>query len=162
MPKINLIQTCAGGVAMRSLTKAFQDAGANIITVHAEACIHLHRTIQQIKELGIKAGVSINPATSLSVIEEVLSDIDLVLIMSVNPGFGGQRFIQSSVSKISRLRTILDDCTSTAELEVDGGITADIAPHIVKAGARVLVAGAAVFNKNESVSQALGRIKKST
>jgi len=139
----------------------FANAGANIITVHAEACTHLHRTIQQIKELGIQAGVSINPATSLSAIEEVLVDIDLALIMTVNPGFGGQRFIQSSILKISNLRTMLDTCSSTAELEVDGGITADIAPHAVKAGARVLVAGAAVFNKNDSVSQALGKIRKS-
>lgn len=139
----------------------FVKAGADIITVHAEACTHLHRIIEQIKELKIKAGVSINPATSISEIEEILPDIDLALIMSVNPGFGGQRFIDSSIPKIQRLRKMIDQQGLTVELEVDGGINADIAPRVVDAGAQVLVAGAAIFNNKESISQALNRIKQS-
>ncbi len=139
----------------------FADAGANILTVHAEACIHLHRVVESIKELGIKAGVSINPATPTDAIEEVLPFVDLVLVMSVNPGFGGQRFIETSVDKIARLRRQLDERGLDAELEVDGGINAEIAPRVVQAGARVLVAGAAVFNDRETVAQAISRIRKS-
>jgi ribulose-phosphate 3-epimerase len=139
----------------------FAQAGANIITVHVEVCPHLHRVVESIKELGVKAGVSLNPSTPLTTVDEVLSALDLVLLMSVNPGFGGQQFIESTVGKIARLRNRLDELGLAAELEVDGGINSEIAPRVGKAGARVLVAGAAVFNKKESVSQALGRIRES-
>jgi ribulose-phosphate 3-epimerase len=138
----------------------FAQAGANIITVHVEVCPHLHRVVESIKELGVKAGVSLNPSTPLTAVDEVLSALDLVLLMSVNPGFGGQQFIESTVGKIARLRQRLDELGLAAELEVDGGINAEIAPRVAKAGARVLVAGAAVFNKKENVSQALGRIRE--
>jgi ribulose-phosphate 3-epimerase len=138
----------------------FAQVGANIITVHVEVCPHLHRVVESIKELGVKAGVSLNPSTPLTTVDEVLSTLDLVLLMSVNPGFGGQQFIESTVGKIARLRHRLDELGLAAELEVDGGINAEIAPRVAKAGARVLVAGAAVFNKKESVSQALGRIRE--
>lgn len=139
----------------------FAQAGANIITVHVEVCPHLHRVVESIKELGVKAGVSLNPSTPLTAVDEVLSDLDLVLLMSVNPGFGGQQFIESTVGKTARLRNRLDELGLAAELEIDGGINAEIAPRVAKAGGRVLVAGAAVFNKKESVSQALGRIRES-
>jgi len=138
----------------------FVQAGANIITVHVEVCPHLHRVVESIKELGVKAGVSLNPSTPLAAVDEVLSALDLVLLMSVNPGFGGQQFIEGTVGKIARLRRRLDELGLAAELEVDGGINAEIAPIVAKAGAQVLVAGAAVFNKKESVSQALGRIRE--
>jgi ribulose-phosphate 3-epimerase len=139
----------------------FVQAGANIITVHVEVCPHLHRVVESIKELGVKAGVSLNPSTPLTTVDEVLSALDMVLLMSVNPGFGGQQFIEGTVGKIARLRRRLDELGLAAELEVDGGINAELAPRVARAGARVLVAGAAVFNKKESVSQALGRIRKS-
>jgi len=138
----------------------FVQAGANIITVHVEVCPHLHRVVESIKELGVKAGVSLNPSTPLTAVDEVLSALDLVLLMSVNPGFGGQQFIEGTVGKIARLRNRLDELGLATELEVDGGINAEIAPRVAKAGARVLVAGAAVFNKKESVSQALARIRE--
>lgn len=139
----------------------FAQAGADIITVHIEVCHHLHRVVESIKELGIKAGVSLNPSTPLTEAEEVLPILDLVLLMSVNPGFGGQQFIESTIGKIERLRRQLDELGLPAELEVDGGITAEIAPRVARAGARVLVAGAAIFNKRESVSQAITRIRES-
>lgn len=139
----------------------FAQAGADIITVHVEVCHHLHRVVESIKELGIKAGVSLNPSTPLAEAEEVLPILDLVLLMSVNPGFGGQQFIEGTIGKIERLRRRLDELGLPAELEVDGGITAEIAPRVARAGARVLVAGAAIFNKKESVSQAITRIRES-
>ncbi|MEW5938167.1 MAG: ribulose-phosphate 3-epimerase, partial [Chloroflexota bacterium] len=122
----------------------FVKAGADIVTVHVEACPHLHRTIQRIKELGAKAGVTLNPATSLATLEEILPDVDLVLVMSVNPGFGGQKYIPSSTAKIRRLRQMLDSIGSNAWLEVDGGVNARNAAEIVQAGADALVAGSAV------------------
>jgi len=128
----------------------FAQAGANIITVHVEVCPHLHRVVESIKELGVKAGVSLNPSTPLTAVDEVLSALDLVLLMSVNPGFGGQQFIESTVGKTARLRHRLDELGLAAELEIDGGINAEIAPRVAKAGARVLVAGAAVFNKRKA------------
>ncbi|MBI2917923.1 MAG: ribulose-phosphate 3-epimerase [Chloroflexi bacterium] len=142
--------------------EAFARAGSNIITVHAEACVHLHRSVQAIKALGARAGVAINPASPLSLIEEVLAEADLVLLMSVNPGFGGQSFIPASLDKITRLRRMLDEsrCLGT-ELEVDGGINAELASAVVKHGARVLVAGNAVFHKGESVAQAVARLRAS-
>jgi ribulose-phosphate 3-epimerase len=139
----------------------FAQAGADIITVHTEVCPHLHRMVESIKELGAKAGVSLNPSTPLTEVDEVLPILDLVLLMSVNPGFGGQQFIESTIGKIARLRGRLDELGLAAELEVDGGITAEIAPRAAQAGARVLVAGAAVFNERESVYQAISRIRES-
>ncbi|MCE5167947.1 ribulose-phosphate 3-epimerase [Paenibacillus profundus] len=129
---------------------AFAKAGADFITVHAEVCPHLHRVVHQIKESGAKAGVALNPATSLSCIEEILDDVDLILIMTVNPGFGGQRFIESMTDKISRLREQLNARgRRDVFIEVDGGITADTAPLAVKAGANVLVAGSAVYGAHD-------------
>lgn len=127
----------------------FADAGADYLTVHVEACPHLHRTVQAIKERGVKAGVTLNPATSLMTLEEIVSDADLVLIMSVNPGFGGQAFIPSSLRKIARARQLIDHAQSHALLEVDGGIKPDNAASVVEAGADILVAGSAVFCGND-------------
>lgn len=141
--------------------KSFAECGADIITVHVEACNHLHRTIDEIHRLGKKAGISLNPATPLHMLEEILPFVDQVLVMTVNPGWGGQSFIEEMVDKIIRLRKILDERGSKIELEVDGGINAEIAPRVVKAGATILVAGAAVFNNNHSVEKALQRIRES-
>lgn len=124
----------------------FAVSGADIIVVHAEACTHLHRVIQQIKACGKRAGVSLNPATPLNALEYVLSDLDLVLLMSVNPGFGGQSFINGVLPKISQLRRMLDSIGSHAELEVDGGINRSNIRAVAEAGADVFVAGSAVFN----------------
>ena len=123
----------------------FRRAGADRITVHAEACPHLHRTLQAIRETGAKAGVAINPSTPLAAIENVLPDLDTLLVMTVNPGFGGQKFIASMVPKIAAARELLDRSGSAAELEVDGGCTPETAPGCVKAGATVVVAGNALF-----------------
>jgi ribulose-phosphate 3-epimerase len=123
----------------------FAQAGADLLSVHQEACPHLHRTIQQIKQLGKRAGVVLNPSTPLSTLEEVLTDVDLILLMSVNPGFGGQSFIEASVDKVRRLRRWLDERGAHAELEIDGGIDPQTAPRVVTAGATMLVAGSAVF-----------------
>lgn len=126
----------------------FAKAGADVITVHAEACPHLHRVVHLIKEHGAKAGVAINPATPAHVLQEILPDLDLVLVMTVNPGFGGQAFIERTVGKISQLRTWGTELgLSSLHLEVDGGITAETAPLVAGAGADVLVAGSAVFGK---------------
>jgi len=138
----------------------FADAGADIITVHVEAATHLHRLVEAIKGLGIKAGVSLNPATPLNSLDEVLPLLDLVLVMTVNPGFGGQAFIGSMMDKITRLRKILDGRQSKAELEVDGGITAGIAPKVVEAGADVLVAGAAIFGSKQGAGKALQEMRE--
>lgn len=125
--------------------EAFVNAGSDIITVHAEAGPHLHRTIQLIKSYGVKAGVSLNPATPASAVFEVLSDIDLVLVMSVNPGFGGQKFIPGTLCKIETLREAIDETGRDIDLEVDGGIDAKTAKAAIAAGADVLVAGSATF-----------------
>ena len=125
--------------------ESFVDAGADIIVVHEEACRHLHRTIQNIKSHGVKAGVSLNPATSLSTIEEILPELDMVLIMSVNPGFGGQSFIEASVDKIKRLKKMIDDRGLEIDIQVDGGIKATNVRTVVDAGANVIVAGSAIF-----------------
>jgi ribulose-phosphate 3-epimerase len=125
--------------------EAFANAGSDIITVHAEAGPHLHRTIQLIKSYGVKAGVSLNPATPASAVFEVLSDIDLVLVMSVNPGFGGQKFIPGMLRKIETLREAIDETGRDIDLEVDGGIDAKTAKAAIAAGADVLVAGSATF-----------------
>ncbi|GLI38085.1 ribulose-phosphate 3-epimerase [Geobacter hydrogenophilus] len=127
----------------------FAKAGSDIIVVHAEASIHLHRTIQLIKSLGKKAGVSLNPATPLSVLEYVLDELDLVLLMTVNPGFGGQSFIEACLPKIQALRAMLDRRGCDAELEVDGGVKIDNIDRIAHAGANVFVAGSAVFGSKD-------------
>ena len=124
---------------------AFAAAGADIITVHPEAGAHLHRTVQLIKSLGKKAGVALNPATGAEAIENVLGDIDLVLVMSVNPGFGGQKFIPAQRAKIARLRDMIAASGRAIDLDVDGGITVATAPDAIAAGATILVAGTAVF-----------------
>lgn len=124
----------------------FKDAGADIITVHAEACTHLHRTVQAIRGLGLKAGVVLNPATPLCVLDYVLDDIDMVLLMSVNPGFGGQKYIPAITDKIRDLKKIIERRNLSVDIEVDGGVTVDNAEMMLDAGANVLVAGSAVFN----------------
>ena len=144
-----------------SQIKQFAEAGADIITVHIEACPDIHRVVQTIKELGVKAGVSLNPGTLISTVNEVLPSLDLVLVMTVNPGFSGQTFIEPMLDKIARLRAELDRRGLVAELEVDGGINAEVAPRVVTAGARVLVAGAAVFNSGQTVEKALEKIRAS-
>ncbi len=138
----------------------FAEAGAGIITVHVEVGQHLHRLIETIKGLGVRAGVALNPATPLSSVDEVLPLLDLVLVMTVNPGFGGQAFIGSMMDKIARLREMLDDRQAKAELEVDGGITASIAPKVAQAGAEVLVAGAAIFNSKQGAGKALHEMRR--
>lgn len=126
---------------------AFAKAGAHVITVHAEACVHLHRVLHLIKEHGVKAGVALNPATPVSAIREVLEDVDLVLVMTVNPGFGGQAFIPGMLRKITELREWKQQNGKDFHIEVDGGITATTAPLVVGAGADILVAGSAVFGQ---------------
>jgi ribulose-phosphate 3-epimerase len=138
----------------------FAEAGANRLTVHVETCPHLHRTIQQIKELGCQAGVTLNPATPLSTLEEVLPEVDLALIMSVNPGFGGQSYIKASTSKIARLRGMLNAIRSPAEIQVDGGVHDQTIGEIVRAGATVLVIGSAIFNDKAPVAENLRRLKE--
>jgi ribulose-phosphate 3-epimerase len=139
----------------------FAKAGASILTVHVEACTHLHRVIHQIKEAGVRAGIAFNPGTPISAIEEILPDVDLVLAMTVNPGFPAQSFIPSVVPKIRKLRALLDERSLDAELEVDGGINERTVAQVVDAGARVLVAGSAIFNNRESVAEAVARLRKS-
>jgi ribulose-phosphate 3-epimerase len=131
----------------------FAQAGADRLTVHVETCPHLHSTVQQIKELGCQAGVTLNPATPLSTLEEILPEVNLVLVMSVNPGFGGQKYIPGSTAKIARLRAMLDAIGSPAELEVDGGINAATITEVVKAGASVLVIGSAIFNTKAPIAE---------
>lgn len=139
----------------------FVKAGADLITVHAETCPHLHRVIHLIKEFGVKAGVAINPATPAHVLQEVLPDLDLVLVMTVNPGFGGQAFIERTVNKISQLREWISNSDyPNIHIEVDGGITAETAPLVVEAGADVLVAGSAVFGKPDRAA-AIAKIRDS-
>jgi ribulose-phosphate 3-epimerase len=140
--------------------RQFAEAGASIITVHVEAATHLHRLVESIKDLGVRAGVALNPATHLSSLDEVLPLLDLVLVMTVNPGFGGQAFIDSMKDKIVRLRRILDERQAHAELEVDGGITALLAPEVAKAGAEVLVAGAAIFSSKLGAAKALQEMRR--
>jgi ribulose-phosphate 3-epimerase len=143
------------------LIPEFARAGADVLTVHVETCPHLHRTIQQIKEFGVKAGVTLNPATSLASVEEVLPDVDLVLVMSVNPGFGGQSYIPGSTARIARLRQMLDERgLARVELEVDGGIKAHNTAEVVAAGATVLVVGSAVFNREASVAANIAALRE--
>jgi ribulose-phosphate 3-epimerase len=127
----------------------FKDAGADGLTVHFETCPHLHRNIQQIKSLGMKAGVAINPSTPVSFLKDIVEDIDLVLLMSVNPGFGGQAFIPHSLKKIKELKTLIAQSASSAKIEVDGGVSLENAAEIIHAGADILVAGNAVFGSDD-------------
>ena len=145
--------------APERFVRDFVEAGGNIITVHAEACTHLHFVVQQIRECGARAGVAINPATPLSAVEAVLPDLDQLLVMTVNPGFGGQAFIATMVDKIERARAMLDERGLAADLEVDGGINVDTAAAAVKAGATVLVAGSAVYNAKMSVAEAIRALR---
>jgi ribulose-phosphate 3-epimerase len=138
--------------------EAFAQAGADSLLVHVETA-NLHRTVQHIKHLGKKAGVALNPATSAVMLVEILSDVDLVLAMTVNPGFGGQQFISGTLGKIRRLRQMIDQAKPGVELEVDGGVEPETAPLAVEAGARVLVAGSAVFGARDGVAAAMQRLR---
>lgn len=141
--------------------EAFVDAGADVLTVHQEACVHLHRVVERIRELGARAGVAINPATPAGVLEEILPYVDLVLVMSVNPGFGGQRYIPTSTEKVRRVRAMLDERgLAGVELEVDGGISPATAGAVAGAGATVLVAGAAVFGGEGSVADRIAELRR--
>lgn len=126
--------------------EAFKAAGAHVLSVHLEACTHLHRTIQEIRSLGMKPGVAINPHTPINQLEDIIADIDLVCLMSVNPGFGGQKFIESTYRKVETLRSMIDRTSSQAKIEIDGGVDLTNAPKLVAAGADVLVAGNTVFS----------------
>ena len=137
----------------------FSKAGANIITVHQEATPHLHRTIQQIHDLGIKAGVSINPSTSVKTLDEIICDVDLILVMSVNPGFGGQSYIHSCTNKIRKVREMLDNRGVSADLEVDGGVNVDTVNEVISAGANAFVAGSAIFNDKNSVAENVSALR---
>ena len=138
--------------------EAFKKAGADILTVHYEACIHLHRNIQQIKSLGMKAGVALNPHTSVEVLKDILAEIDLVCLMSVNPGFGGQSFIPQTIEKIKALRRMITEKNLNVLIEIDGGVTLENAPSIIAAGADVLVAGNTVL-KSANPSQTIDALK---
>lgn len=144
------------------LINDFKEAGADIITVHAEACTHLHGTIRKIKEMGLKAGVSLNPATSLNVLDYVIKDIDMVLIMSVNPGFGGQTFIPSSLEKIRALKEKAAKAGVDIDIEVDGGITPENVEDVLEAGANVIVSGTSIFHGDikENISKYYEVFKK--
>lgn len=139
----------------------FADAGADIITVHAEACTHLHRTLQQIRALGKRAGVSLNPHTSPDCLRYILPEVDLILVMSVNPGFGGQSFIPSANDKLEQIRAMIDDAGLDIDLEVDGGVKPGVARQVVEAGADVIVAGSAVFNQ-DNYTAAIAALRKDT
>lgn len=139
----------------------FASAGADTITVHAEACVHLHGVIQQIRASGKRPSVAISPATPISALEEVIADLDQALVMTVNPGFGGQAFIEAMLSKISRMRALIDERGLSADLQVDGGISATTAASVARAGANVLVAGSAVYNARMSVAESIARIRRS-
>lgn len=136
----------------------FRDCGAEIITVHLEACPHIHRTIQQIKATGAKAGIALNPGTSVSLLEDLLEMTDLVCLMSVNPGFGGQKFIYQTIPKIKKLKAMIDEINAPTIIEIDGGVGLQNAEAILQAGAKVLVAGSSVF-KAENPTQAISRLK---
>ena len=131
--------------------KTFAELGASILTVHYEACTHLHRTIQAIKDTGMKAGVALNPHTPVAVLEDVITDVDLVCIMSVNPGFGGQSFIENTYKKVSQLKHLIEFSESNCQIEIDGGVTDKNANKLIEAGADVLVAGSYVFKSDHPI-----------
>ena len=137
----------------------FVNSGADILTVHYEACPHLHRTIQLIKSKGVKAGIALNPHTPVNVLDEIITDVDLVLIMSVNPGFGGQKFIESSVQKVSQLKKLIDSRNLDVIIEIDGGVNLETGKKLAEAGASALVAGSFVFN-SDSPTQTIERLKQ--
>ena len=139
----------------------FASAGADVIIVHQEATPHLHRAIQQIHHLGKKAGVAINPSTPAVMLEDILGDVDSVLVMTVNPGFGGQEFIAGTLPKIARVRQMMTERGLLRDIEVDGGISAATAPRVVEAGANLLVAGAFIFGSQEGVAAAIRRLRES-
>ncbi len=141
---------------------AFADAGADTVIVHQEGAIHLNRTIQRIKALGRRAGVAINPATPAVMLEEILPDLDLVLVMTVNPGFGGQSFLSGCLAKIRTIRGMIDTLGTCCELEVDGGIDHQTAACVVEAGARVLVAGSSIYEAPDGVAAAMHRLREAT
>lgn len=132
--------------------------GAMMMNVHYETCTHLHRTIHEIHENGMKAGVTLNPSTPVSVLQDIITDVDMVLLMSVNPGFGGQKFIENTITKIQRLKTLIDDTGSKALIEVDGGVQAETAPRLAEAGADVLVSGSYVF-KSDNPYRTISELK---
>src|SRR5205823_4198736 len=138
----------------------FAKAGADVIIVHQEACVHLNRVIQQIKKVSKQVGVALNPATPVFLLQDVLSLLDLVLIMTINPGFGGQELLPETLHKISQMRQIVTQRNLRCDIEVDGGVHEATVPQIVKAGANLLVAGSAVFNEHESVAQAMDRLRR--
>ncbi len=138
---------------------AFKKAGASIITVHHEACVHLHRTLQEIKDLDCKAGVVLNPSTPVSVLEDILSECDMVLLMSINPGFGGQKFLDITYEKVRKLRKMIDEKGLNTLIEIDGGVNNITAPLLVEAGANVLVAGSYVFGSSNP-TQTIAELKK--
>lgn len=137
----------------------FYNAGADIITVHQESCIHLHRTIQKIKSLGIKAGVSLNPATPVCMIKDIISDIDMVLLMSVNPGFGGQSLIKNVKTKIEEVKELVKEKALDIDIEIDGGVTSDNLKEVLSWGANVIVAGSAIYNSKD-VTEETKKFKK--
>lgn len=137
----------------------FADHGAEILTVHIEACDHLHRTVQAIHAAGMKAGVALNPHTNISLLEDIIQDIDLVCLMSVNPGFGGQKFIENTYAKVRRLRKLIAESGSNALIEIDGGVNAETAPKLLEAGADVLVAGSYVFSATDPVATIEGLVQ---
>ncbi len=139
--------------------EVFAQAGGTTLTVHVEATLHLHRTVQQIVDLGCRAGVALNPATPIQAVREIVPFVDLVLVMSVNPGFGGQRFIQTATSKLRRMRRLLDEFNPTCDLEVDGGIGPENVAEVVRNGANVVVAGSAVYNSRASVAENLQALR---
>ncbi|MPQ47441.1 ribulose-phosphate 3-epimerase [Marinifilum sp. N1E240] len=139
--------------------EAFQKAGADYLTVHYEACTHLHRTIQNIKQHGMKAGVSLNPHTPVSVLEDIIADLDLVLLMSVNPGFGGQSFIENTYKKVGQLKTMIAEQNANTIIEIDGGVNTETGKKLVEAGADALVAGSFVFGANNP-SETISDLKK--
>ncbi len=137
----------------------FKEAGANILTVHIEACRHLHRTIQSIVDEGMKAGVALNPHTAVNDLEDIIQDIELVLIMSVNPGFGGQKFIENTYRKVERLKNLIDKTGSKTRIEVDGGVNLDNAPRLADVGVDVVVAGSSIF-KSANPTETIAALKK--
>ena len=139
--------------------KKFKDAGADILTVHIETCKHLHRTIQEIKSSGMKAGVSLNPHTPVHLLEDILHDIDMVLLMTVNPGFGGQKFIPHSFEKVSKLKKMISDRQLSTKIEVDGGVDLSNAKQLIDKGANILVVGSFIF-KSEDPEKTIGQLKK--
>ncbi len=138
--------------------ESFRNAGADTLTVHIEACPHLHRTIQAIHKLGAKAGVALNPHTSVDLLEDIIADVDLVCVMSVNPGFGGQKFIENTYQKVRKLKNLITQKGSKAMIEIDGGVNLQNAPKLIESGADVLVAGSFVFN-SENPQETIGRLK---